>query len=145
MGIIDSPNRERLDAELRALLERPNVSFRQEDLCKPLVLEGFWDVFFHLTAGEGPNRMPLELYRINILSTVNVLEWATPTTCGKFVLASVAVSSGDLALDADAPQPPGSPSSRGCASSSAGGPTSSERANGTQRSNALALALPTSA
>lgn len=105
--VLDGPNREKMDSAFHELLLRPNVSFKQEDLSKPLLLDGHYDAVFHCMASRGPEKMPLESYRMNILSTVNLLEWASPDKCGKFVLSSAEVPtavSRDASPETEVPQ-----------------------------------------
>ena len=79
--VVDNFRRGRRDADFEVLLERPNVKLVIADLTDPRALDvmpGGFDEVYHLAAINGTKyfyEIPVEVFRANMLSTINVLEW----------------------------------------------------------------------
>src|SRR5262249_21383703 len=82
--VVDDLSRGGMAAERESLLTRPTVRFVQADLTAPSALAGLprvWDQVYMLAAVVGVrNTMtdPARVIRVNVLATLNVLEWLTP-------------------------------------------------------------------
>ncbi|KAK3244971.1 hypothetical protein CYMTET_45439 [Cymbomonas tetramitiformis] len=91
--IYENFSRGRRDDEFELLLRHPRVCLVQADLCRPLEVDGFFDVVFHLAAVNGTDNFysqPVHVLRTNILSTMQVVKWASPANCGRLVFTSSA-------------------------------------------------------
>lgn len=89
------------DAELRALLDRPNVRLLTIDLANEVPRLDRVDVVYHLAAINGTRlfyEMPYELARINVRITLNLLE----ALAGAPPKRLVYTSSSEVYADADA-------------------------------------------
>jgi len=79
--ILDNFSRGARDYELETLTERPNVELVAGDLCEPETwdrLESDYDEVYHLAAVIGVRKVierPVEVLRINALSTIHLLDW----------------------------------------------------------------------
>lgn len=79
--ILDNFSRGARDDELETLTERPNVEVVAGDLCEPETwdrLESDYDEVYHLAAVIGVRKVierPVEVLRINALSTIHLLDW----------------------------------------------------------------------
>lgn len=91
--LVDDLSRGRMDPDLRALLARPGLSFRQADLTDPAALAGLpreWDQVHLLAAVVGVRHAegdPARVLRVNTRIALNVLDWLPPRT-GVFFFAS---------------------------------------------------------
>lgn len=93
--IIDNFQRGKNDESLQNLISDGNVKLFNADLSKPLKFEDgeYFDVIFHLAAVNGTDNfysMPQSVLHTNLLTTINLLEWASNKNCGKIVFTSSA-------------------------------------------------------
>eukprot|EP00240_Pyramimonas_obovata_P002704 CAMPEP_0118920896 /NCGR_PEP_ID=MMETSP1169-20130426/328_1 /TAXON_ID=36882 /ORGANISM="Pyramimonas obovata, Strain CCMP722" /LENGTH=762 /DNA_ID=CAMNT_0006861517 /DNA_START=182 /DNA_END=2467 /DNA_ORIENTATION=+ len=91
LTLVDNLSRGEYDAEFREFVSQPRVKFLKMDLCEKVQIEGCFDVVYHLAAVNGTKNFyekPEVVVKVNILSTINMIEWATPQNCGKFMFAS---------------------------------------------------------
>lgn len=93
--VIDNFRRGRKDDDFEALLRHPNVKLITADLTDQRAVElvpaGF-DEIYHLAAINGTKffyEIPVEVFRANMLSTINLLEWMrTKNPGGRFLFTS---------------------------------------------------------
>jgi UDP-glucose 4-epimerase/UDP-glucuronate decarboxylase len=84
LTLVDDLSRGRMDAELRALVSRPGVTFVKADLTDPAAFTGLpraWDQVHMLAAVVGVRHAegdPARVIRVNTLATLNLLDWLTP-------------------------------------------------------------------
>lgn len=93
--VVDNFKRGRRDADLEALLTRPNVRLQVADLTREdavTALAGGYDEVYHLAAINGTKyfyEIPVEVFRANMLSTLHLLEWMrTVNKSGRFLFTS---------------------------------------------------------
>ncbi len=92
--IADDLSRGKFDEDLNNLLKLKNVSFKKIDLTNYAeyeTLDSNFDFAYHLAAVNGTKyfyEMPEKLMRINILTTLNFLEWVTKTKCKNVMFSS---------------------------------------------------------
>lgn len=92
--ICDNLFRGKIDSDLKELCEHGNVKFINCDLVERgelKKLEGEWDYIYHLAAINGTRyfyEIPHEVLRVNVLSLINLLEWARDAHAGKILFAS---------------------------------------------------------
>ena len=92
--VIDNMSRGANDSEFQGIIDLPNVDFINMDLTDKNEfgkIVGCYDYVYHFAALNGTKNFyerPEEVLRINILSLLNILEWATPEKCGKFLFSS---------------------------------------------------------
>jgi UDP-glucose 4-epimerase/UDP-glucuronate decarboxylase len=90
--IIDDLSKGRVDSALRKLLSRGNVNFIQLDLAKEAAwrnISADFDQIYHLAAVVGVRRVmaaPVDTLRVNALSTIYMLEYASKLTSKPKVL-----------------------------------------------------------
>lgn len=84
----------RRDPELESFLERPNVRMHVVDLTRPLADIDIGDslgIVYHLAAINGTRlfyEIPYEVARINLLATINLLDWLRGRTVGRILYTS---------------------------------------------------------
>lgn len=92
--ICDNLSRGKMDDELKDLIDLDNVKFvecdltKKEDLDK---LEKDYDFLYHLAAINGTKHFyerPHEVLRVNVLATINLLDWFITTKCKKILFTS---------------------------------------------------------
>lgn len=82
--VVDDFSRGRKDAELEALLSRPNVTVRAADLTDPKAFDAFgqdYDQVYLLAAVVGVRNVekdPWKVVRVNTMVVMNTLEWMPP-------------------------------------------------------------------
>jgi UDP-glucose 4-epimerase/UDP-glucuronate decarboxylase len=92
--LVDNFARGRRDAELNALLAKPNVRIVSGDLARPEVYEQLgdgYDEVYHLAAVIGVKHVlerPEAVVRVNALSTILLLDWFTAGNNGKLLFSS---------------------------------------------------------
>lgn len=92
--IVDNLSRGRFDDDLKNLLKLKNVNFKKIDLTihdEYEILDSDYDFAYHLAAVNGTKyfyEMPEKLLKINILTTLNFLEWVTNTECKSIMFSS---------------------------------------------------------
>jgi nucleoside-diphosphate-sugar epimerase len=84
----------RRDPDLDALLQRPNVQMHLVDLTRPIAgvdVDDPIDIVYHLAAINGTRlfyEIPYEVARVNLLSTINLLDWLRGRTVGRILYTS---------------------------------------------------------
>ena len=80
--LVDNFFRGKADADLKAVLDHKNITIIKTDLTKPAnwnkLVGGPFDYVYHLAAVNGTDlfyKIPHEVLRINLLTTINSLEW----------------------------------------------------------------------
>jgi len=92
--ICDNLFRGKMDEELKELIDLNNVSFVNCDLTKAdelSKLEKSYDYVYHLAAIQGTKyfyEIPHKVLRVNILSTINILDWVANRKIKKILFAS---------------------------------------------------------
>ena len=92
--IVDDLSRGKADEEFAALVSRPNVRFHRFDMTERAgfsALDGHFDFVYHIAAINGTRlfyEIPDRVLRVNILSTLNLLEWLVTHPCGKALFSS---------------------------------------------------------
>jgi nucleoside-diphosphate-sugar epimerase len=92
--IVDDLSRGKADEEFNALIARPNVKFHRFDMTERAgfsALEGRFDFVYHIAAINGTRffyEIPDRVLRVNILSTLNLLDWLVDHPCGKALFSS---------------------------------------------------------
>lgn len=92
--ICDNLFRGKMDNELKNLLELDNVTYINCDLTNPNdfdKLDTNYDYVYHLAAINGTKNfyeMPQKVLRVNVLSSINLLDWYTQTKCKKILFTS---------------------------------------------------------
>jgi nucleoside-diphosphate-sugar epimerase len=83
-----------MDNELKSLLELDNVTYINCDLTNPNdfdKLDTNYDYVYHLAAINGTKNfyeMPQKVLRVNVLSSINLLDWYIQTKCKKILFTS---------------------------------------------------------
>jgi len=92
--IVDNLSRGKFDQDLHDLLSLNNVKFKKADLTNRDeydVLDSDFDFAYNLAAVNGTKyfyEMPEKLLKINILTTLNFLEWVASTECKNIMFSS---------------------------------------------------------
>ena len=92
--IVDNLQRGKADATFGVLLERDNVRFVDGDLTERATfdsLETDYRQVYHLAAINGTRhfyQIPHLVLRVNVLATINLLDWFAGSDCKKVVFAS---------------------------------------------------------
>lgn len=92
--IVDDLSRGKADAEFLALTARPNVRFLRFDMTDRGAfgaLPGRFDFVYHIAAINGTRlfyEIPDRVLRVNILSSLNLLDWLVDHPCGKVLFSS---------------------------------------------------------
>ena len=92
--IVDNFLRGKKDAMLQELLGHENVKFLECDLTNVnslKVLEDDYDYVYHLAAINGTKNFysrPHDVLRVNLLTTINILDWFVRSNCGKILFSS---------------------------------------------------------
>lgn len=92
--ICDNLFRGKMDNELKSLLELDNVTYINCDLTNPNdfdKLDTNYDYVYHLAAINGTKNfyeMPQKVLRVNVLSSINLLDWYIQTKCKKILFTS---------------------------------------------------------
>lgn len=92
--IVDDLSRGKSDAEFEALVARPRVRFLRFDMTERagfVALEGPYDFVYHIAAINGTRlfyEIPDRVLRVNILSSLNLLDWLVEHPCGKVLFSS---------------------------------------------------------
>ncbi|HJW93100.1 MAG TPA: SDR family oxidoreductase, partial [Thermoanaerobaculia bacterium] len=81
------------DADLDALLQKPNVRMHFVDMTQPLSAEidGALDIVYHLAAINGTRlfyEIPYDVARTNVLATIHLLDWLRGRTVGRILYTS---------------------------------------------------------
>jgi nucleoside-diphosphate-sugar epimerase len=80
------------DADLEALLQRPNVEMHVADMTRPLdVALDDLDVVYHLAAINGTRlfyEIPYDVARVNLLATIHLLDWLRGRSVGRLLYTS---------------------------------------------------------
>ncbi len=80
--LVDNLQRGRMDSEFKELINHPNVTYHEADLTESGVYDAVGDgveQVYHLAAINGTENfynIPDQVLRVNVLSTLNLLEWA---------------------------------------------------------------------
>jgi len=107
--LVDDFSRGRRDAELEALLARPNVSVRTADLTDPRAFNSFgqdYDQVYLLAAVVGVRNVekdPWKVVRVNTMVVMNTLEWMPSTAKLFFASTSEAYAGAFMARIAQIP------------------------------------------
>ncbi|MBI2847923.1 MAG: NAD-dependent epimerase/dehydratase family protein [Chloroflexi bacterium] len=86
--------RGRRDDDFATLAEYGNFRFESADLTDATALRRLpndFDIIYHLAAINGTRyfyEIPAQVLRVNILSTINLLDWMTRTSCRKLIIMS---------------------------------------------------------
>jgi len=91
--ILDNFSRGKSDKEFNDLLLKKNIHFKKIDLLKNDLhkLDDDFDHAYHLAAVNGTRyfyEIPEQLLKINILSTINFLDWVVSTKCKNIMFSS---------------------------------------------------------
>jgi len=92
--LVDNLSRGKFDEEFIELIEEDKVSFEQMDLTNEKDFQNLdkdFDYAYHLAAVNGTRyfyEMPEKLLKINLLSTINFLEWVSNTNCKNIFFSS---------------------------------------------------------
>ncbi|MGH7528729.1 MAG: NAD-dependent epimerase/dehydratase family protein [Gemmatimonadales bacterium] len=92
--LVDNLSRGRLDRDMQALLEHPNLSFIQADLTDPGTLtrlEGGYDGVYHLAAIIGVANVmerPQQVLAVNARTLLNLLDWYAAGNARRLFFAS---------------------------------------------------------
>ena len=84
----------RRDPDFELLTQLPNVQMHQLDLTKPLVdvnIGDSLDIVYHLAAINGTRlfyEIPYDVARINLLTTINLLDWLKGRAVGRLLYTS---------------------------------------------------------
>jgi nucleoside-diphosphate-sugar epimerase len=92
--LCDNHARGKRDEEFNAFVTTANVRFIHADLTKKEDVEKLgndYDYVYHLAAMNGTKyfyEIPHEVLRVNVQSTINILEWFIKSKCKKIIFAS---------------------------------------------------------
>jgi UDP-glucose 4-epimerase/UDP-glucuronate decarboxylase len=92
--IVDNLFRGKMDNELKEIIKMENVKYIEADLTNYNSFEKMdedYDYVYHLAAINGTKyfyEIPDKVLRINILSTINVLDWFVKSECKKILFTS---------------------------------------------------------
>lgn len=109
--VVDNLSRGQEDEEFRAFLERGNVHAVRADLTEPSAYAGLerdYDHVYHLAAVNGTRwfyEIPDQVLRVNLLSTIHLLDWFTGSRCGKVLFGSSSEAYAGLAKPLGLPYP----------------------------------------
>jgi len=94
VDICDNQFRGKVDEEIKIFLKKNDVKYIKMDMTKKSdfdKLDANYDVVYHLAAINGTKyfyQIPEEVLRVNLLSTINLLEWIKGTSCKDILFSS---------------------------------------------------------
>jgi len=92
--ICDNQFRGKIDDEIKKFLKKNDVEYIDMDMTDKKdfeKLDSNYDAIYHLAAINGTKyfyQMPEEVLRVNLLSTINLLEWIKDTSCKDVLFSS---------------------------------------------------------